>query len=81
MSVDSSTRALQGLIHVVLNSAEGTRNDRLYWAAAKAWEHVRDGHIAASEVEGPLVEAAVRIGLGAGEAMRTVASAGRGVAA
>lgn len=81
MSVNGSTRALQGLIHVVLNSSEGTRNDRLYWAAAKAWEHVRDGHIAASDVEGPLVEAAVRIGLGAGEAMRTVASAGKGVSA
>lgn len=74
-------RALDGLIGVVLNSTEGNRNDRLYWAAAKAWEHVRDGHIAASDVEGALVEAAVRIGLGAGEAMRTVASAGRGVAA
>jgi hypothetical protein len=81
MSVDSSTRALQGLINVVLNSTEGNRNDRLFWAAAKAWEHVRDGHVAASDVEGPLVEAAIRIGLGAGEAARTVASAGRGVAA
>ncbi|MGW2781048.1 bifunctional DNA primase/polymerase [Streptomyces populi] len=74
-------RALDGLVRVVLNSTEGNRNDRLYWAAAKAWEHVRDGHIAASDVEGPLVEAAVRIGLGEGEAARTVASAGRGVSA
>lgn len=74
-------RALDGLIGVVLNSTEGNRNDRLYWAAAKAWEHVRDGHVAASDVEGPLIEAAIRIGLGAGEAARTVASAGRGVAA
>ncbi|MEV7032728.1 bifunctional DNA primase/polymerase [Streptomyces sp. NPDC093272] len=74
-------RALDGLVSVVLNSTEGTRNDRLYWAAAKAWEHVRDGHLAASDVEGPLVEAAIRVGLGAGEAARTVASAGRGVAA
>jgi hypothetical protein len=74
-------RALDGLIGVVLNSTEGNRNDRLYWAAAKAWEHVRDGHVAAGDVEGPLVEAAIRVGLGAAEAMRTVASAGRGVAA
>ena len=80
MSVDSSTRALQGLVNVVLNSTEGNRNDRLFWAAAKAWEHVRDGHVAASEVEAELVGAAVQVGLGAGEAMRTVASAGRGVA-
>ncbi len=74
-------RALDGLVRVVLNSTEGNRNDRLFWAAAKAWEHVRDGHVAASDVEGQLVEAAIRVGLGAGEAMRTVASAGRGVAA
>lgn len=81
MSVDSSTRALQGLVNVVLRSTEGNRNDRLFWAAAKAWEHVRDGHIAASEVEAELVGAAIQVGLGAGEALRTVASAGRGVAA
>lgn len=81
LSSDASTRALQGLVSVVLNSSEGTRNDRLYWAAAKAWEHVRDGHVAASEVEAELVGAAIQVGLGAGEAMRTVASAGRGVAA
>ncbi|ANJ07155.1 bifunctional DNA primase/polymerase [Streptomyces parvulus] len=74
-------RALDGLVRVVLNSSEGNRNDRLFWAAAKAWEHVRDGHVAASDVEGQLVEAAIRVGLGAAEAMRTVASAGRGVAA
>jgi hypothetical protein len=81
MSESSSTRALQGLVNVVLRSSEGNRNDRLFWAAAKAWEHVRDGHVAASEVEAELVGAAIQVGLGAGEAMRTVASAGRGVAA
>lgn len=81
MSEDSSTRALQGLVNVVLRSTEGNRNDRLFWAAAKAWEHVRDGHVAAGEVEAELVGAAIQVGLGAGEAMRTVASAGRGVAA
>jgi len=77
----AGARALEGLVNVVLTSAEGTRNDRLYWAAAKAWAHVRDGHIAASDVEAELVGAAVQVGLGEGEAMRTVASAGRGVAA
>ncbi|MET7731609.1 bifunctional DNA primase/polymerase [Streptomyces sp. NPDC005402] len=79
MSEDSATRALQGLVNVVLNSSQGNRNDRLFWAAAKAWEHVRDGHVAGSDVEAELVGAAVQVGLGAGEAMRTVASAGRGV--
>lgn len=81
LSEDTVTRALQGLVSVVLRSHEGNRNAALYWAAAKAWEHVRDGHVAASDVEGPLVEAAIRVGLGAGEAMRTIASAGRGVTA
>lgn len=79
MSVDSSTRALQGLVNVVLRSSEGTRNDRLFWAAAKAWEHVADGHIAASDVEAELVGAAIQVGLSDGEARRTVASAERGV--
>ncbi|KIF69255.1 hypothetical protein HY68_12725 [Streptomyces sp. AcH 505] len=78
----TASRALDGLVRVVLNAPEGTRNDRLYWAAAKAWAHVDDGHMAAADVEAALVEAAVRQGLSAGEAMRTVASARRaGVAA
>lgn len=77
----AGARALEGLVNVVLTAPEGTRNDRLYWAACKAWAHVADGHIAASDVEAELVGAAVQVGLGEGEAMRTVASAGRGVAA
>lgn len=77
----TASRALDGLIRVVLNAPEGTRNDRLYWAAAKAWAHVGDGHMGAAEVEAALVEAAVRQGLTAGEAMRTVESARRAGAA
>lgn len=72
---------LQGLVRVVAESSEGTRNDRLYWAAAKAWAHVRDGHIAAGEVVAELVRAAVGVGLGEGEAQRTVASAQKGAGA
>ncbi|WP_086564638.1 bifunctional DNA primase/polymerase [Streptomyces africanus] len=75
---DTAGRALDGLVNVVLSSPQGTRNDRLFWAAAKAWAHVRDGHLAASEVEGALVSAATQIGLSEAEARRTVASAGRG---
>lgn len=81
LSQDVVTRALQGLVNTVLTSTDGTRNDRLYWAACKAWDHVRDGHIAACDVEAELVAAAVQVGLGAGEALRTVSSAGRGMAA
>jgi hypothetical protein len=70
---------LDGLVRFVDLSAEGTRNDRLFWAAARAWEHVRDGHLAAGDVGAALVPAAVRAGLGERDAERTVASAQKGV--
>ncbi|MFI8279762.1 bifunctional DNA primase/polymerase [Streptomyces sp. NPDC085929] len=74
---DKATAALDGLVNVVLGAPAGTRNDRLYWAAAKAWAHVMDGHIAACDAEAALVEAAVRRGLAEAEAQRTIASARR----
>lgn len=74
-------RVLDGLVRVIATSAQGTRNDRLFWAAAKAWAHVRDGHLAAGDVEAALITAAVGTGLGEGEAKRTVASAQKGVGA
>lgn len=81
MSVDSSTRALQGLVNVVLKSSQGNRNSALYWASSKAWAHVADGHVAAGDVEAELIGAAVQIGLGEAEARRTIASANRSVGA
>lgn len=69
--------ALNGLLRVVLDAPEGTRNDRLYWAAAKAWGHVGDGHLDASTAEQALVDAAVSRGLAEAEARRTYASARR----
>ncbi|MET7619035.1 bifunctional DNA primase/polymerase [Streptomyces sp. NPDC005408] len=69
--------ALNGLLRVVLGAPEGTRNDRLYWAAAKAWAHVGDGHIDALTAEAALVDAAVSTGLAEAEARRTYASARR----
>ncbi|SDN81520.1 bifunctional DNA primase/polymerase [Streptomyces wuyuanensis] len=80
-SPDHGGRVLDGLVRVVTTAAEGTRNDRLFWAAAKAWAHVRDGHLAARDVEAALVSAAVGVGLGEGEARRTVASAQKGAGA
>ncbi|MFD5673682.1 bifunctional DNA primase/polymerase [Streptomyces sp. NPDC127040] len=77
---DKATAALDGLVNVVLGAPDGTRNDRLYWAAAKAWAHVMDGHIAACDAEAALVEAAVRRGLAEAEATRTIASARRSAA-
>ena len=75
---DAAGRTLTGLVNVVLSSAQGTRNDRLFWAASKAWAHVGDGHLAAGDVEAELISAALQIGLSEAEARRTIASAGRG---
>lgn len=72
---------LDGLVRFVATAPEGTRNDRLFWAACRAWEHVRDGHLAASEVEGALVSAAVGTGLGERAAENTVTSARKKVGA
>ncbi|MFD6172069.1 bifunctional DNA primase/polymerase [Streptomyces coeruleorubidus] len=72
---------LDGLVRFVAQSTEGTRNDRLFWAAARAWEHVRDGHLAAGDVGGALVPAAVGVGLGERAAENTVNSARKKVGA
>ncbi|MFJ1536372.1 bifunctional DNA primase/polymerase [Streptomyces mirabilis] len=73
--------ALGALVRFVAQSGEGSRNNRLFWAAARAWEHVRDGHIAAGEVTGALVSAAVAVGLAERAAENTVTSARRQVGA
>lgn len=72
---------LDGLVQFVATAPEGTRNSRLFWAACRAWEHVRSGHLAAGEVGAALVPAAVGTGLGERDAERTVASAQKGVGA
>ncbi|MFJ4879351.1 bifunctional DNA primase/polymerase [Streptomyces sp. NPDC088745] len=74
---DKAEAALSGLVRVVQQAAQGTRNDRLFWAAAKAWAHVEDGHMAPADVERVLVDAAVSAGLAEAEARRTIASARR----
>ncbi|MDX3581992.1 bifunctional DNA primase/polymerase [Streptomyces europaeiscabiei] len=72
---------LDGLVQFVATAPQGTRNSRLFWAACRAWEHVRDEHLAASEVEGALVSAAVGSGLGERAAENTVTSARKKVGA
>lgn len=69
--------ALDGLVRVVLKSQEGNRNSALYWAACQSWAHVSGGHLDASTAERALVDAAVSVGLGEGDARRTVNSARR----
>jgi Bifunctional DNA primase/polymerase, N-terminal len=69
--------ALTGLVKFVLDSHDGQRNARLYWAAARGFEHARHGLVDEQAVTGALVEAASRTGLSEAEAWHTVRSAYR----
>ncbi|MDX3753995.1 bifunctional DNA primase/polymerase [Streptomyces sp. AK02-04a] len=68
-------RALVGLVKHVLDSAEGQRNNRLFWAACKAFEHAAAGHLNADAAEDALMQAAVEVGLPDKEAEATLKSA------
>lgn len=65
---------LRGVVEAVLDSREGTRNGRLYWAACRAAEMVASGKVDRATAERLLVQAAAETGLGELEAQRTVAS-------
>ncbi|MCQ8190635.1 bifunctional DNA primase/polymerase [Streptomyces rugosispiralis] len=67
--------ALEGLVRFVRASREGQRNDRLFWAACRAYETG-----AGPELAPALIEAALDTGLPAREARATVASAARSAA-
>lgn len=67
--------ALVGLVRLVLDAGEGQRNDKLYWAAARAYEHAAAGRLDEGAAERALIRAAVETGLPESEAQRTVASA------
>lgn len=68
-------RSLVGLVRCVLDAAEGQRNNRLFWAACKAFEHAAAGHLDADAAEGALMQAAVEVGLPDKEAEATLKSA------
>ncbi|MFE2440791.1 bifunctional DNA primase/polymerase [Streptomyces sp. NPDC059426] len=67
--------ALEGLVRFVRASREGRRNDRLFWAACRAYETG-----AGPELAPALIEAALDTGLAPREARATVASAARSAA-
>lgn len=71
-------RAIAGILRVVETAAEGERNARLHWAACRLAERA----VPEAEALAALLPAALRVGLPAVEARRTVASglrsAGRG---
>ncbi len=65
---------LAGLLTVVIEAAEGERNNKLNWAAYRAGEHIRAGRLDAREAVAALYEAAARIGLDDREVVATIAS-------
>lgn len=66
-TAEVTERRLHGLVRHVATAPSGTRNGRLYWAAARL-------HEAGADVA-PVIEAAVSAGLSLREAQRTAASA------
>ncbi|MFC8220922.1 bifunctional DNA primase/polymerase [Streptomyces sp. NPDC057362] len=71
----SGGQLLVGLVTFVLDSGQGQRNDRLFWAACKAFEHAAAGRLDADAAENALMQAAAAVGLPDREAEATVRSA------
>jgi len=65
---------LAGLVTVVLEAAEGERNNKLNWAAYKAGEHVRAGRLEIRVAASALHAAAILVGLSEREAIATISS-------
>lgn len=73
-------KVLTGLVQNVLDSTPGVdRNNRLFWAACRMYEHADRGLFPAESGRAALLEAARRVGLADGEAERTLDSALRNV--
>lgn len=68
-------RSLVGLVRCVLDAGEGQRNNRLFWAACKAFEHAAAGRLDADQAEDALLRAAIEAGLPDKEAEATLKSA------
>ncbi|MGY1452667.1 bifunctional DNA primase/polymerase [Streptomyces sp. SS8] len=68
---------LLALVRVVLESPQGARNNRLYWAACRAFEHCRSGQLEPRAVASALADAATHAGLPEAEARKTITSAYR----
>lgn len=67
--------ALAGICREVATAAPGTRNDLLFWGAARCAEMSARGELSRRHAEALLIECATRIGLDANETRRTIASA------
>jgi hypothetical protein len=71
----SGGRSLVGLVRCVLEAPQGQRNNRLFWAACKAFEHAAAGRLDADQAEDALMQAAAEVGLPDKEAEATLKSA------
>jgi hypothetical protein len=65
---------LRGLVRLVAWATEGERNSKLFWAACRAGEAVRDGKAVEGFVVDVLTEAALHAGLPEREAQHTIKS-------
>jgi len=65
------------LVSFVLESRESERNNRLFWASCRAFEHAEQGDVDPRSVASALAEAAVHVGLPEAEARKTISSAYR----
>jgi hypothetical protein len=72
---------LAGLVRVVADAPQGSRNHKLFWSACRLAEHAAAGHLHLDVGAAALLDAATQVGLSGTEAHRTVDSAIRRVAA
>lgn len=68
-------RRLEALVQTVMDSIEGTRNGRLFWASCRGHEAVLEGQYDERTVRMALTLAGEAVGLPAGEVEKTIGSA------
>jgi hypothetical protein len=68
---------LRALVRMILSAEKGTRNGRIFWAACRMAEMVRDGELGYGAATQLVVDAAAHVGIPANEAVPSVRSAFR----
>jgi hypothetical protein len=73
-SISDGAGRLRALVRTIASAVEGERNCVLFWATCRANEMVQAGEYQQHFIESVLIEAAGRVGLPRGEALRTIRS-------